>query len=79
MGVRLEACRLTQRKPHAPSRDRGQWVVLPDWEATAVEELNLPLASRGLALVEIDRIYRPDNTRSFTVYRIAPLRAEVTP
>ena len=41
--------------------------------------LHLPLASRGLALVEVRRIYRPDNTRSFTLYRIAPLRAEVTP
>ena len=59
--------------------ERAQWVVLPDWETSAVEDLHLPLASRGLALVEIERIYRPDNTRSFTVYRIAPLRAEVTP
>jgi len=59
--------------------EREQWVVLPDWERSAVEDLNLPLASRGLALVEVQRIYRPDNTRSFTLYRIAPLRAEVTP
>jgi len=59
--------------------ERGQWVVLPDWETSAAEELQLPLASRGLALVEVRRIYRPDNTRSFTLYRIAPLRAEVTP
>ena len=58
---------------------RGQWVVLPDWEHLAVEDLHLPLASRGLALVEVRRIYRPDHTRSFTLYRIAPLRAEVTP
>ena len=58
---------------------RAQWVVLPDWEKSAAEELHLPLASRGLALVEIDRIYRRDNTRSFTVYWIAPLRAGVTP
>ena len=59
--------------------ERGQWVVLPDWERSAVEDLHLPLASRGLALVEVRRIYRPDNTRSFTLYRIAPLRAEVAP
>jgi hypothetical protein len=58
---------------------RPQWVVLPDWETSAAEELHLPLASRGLTLVEIRRIYRPDNTRSFTVYRIVPLRAEVAP
>jgi 4-amino-4-deoxy-L-arabinose transferase-like glycosyltransferase len=58
---------------------RTQWVVLPDWETSAAEELQLPLASRGLALVEVRRIYRPDNTRSFTLYRIIPLRAEVTP
>jgi hypothetical protein len=57
--------------------ERGQWVVLPDWERSAVEDLHLPLASRGLALVEVRRIYRPDHTRSFTLYRIAPLRAEV--
>ena len=59
--------------------ERGQWVVLPDWERSAAEELHLPLASRGLALDEVRRIYRPDHTRSFTVYRIAPLRAEVMP
>ena len=59
--------------------ERAQWVVLPDWERSAVEDLHLPLASRGLTLVEIRRIYRPDNTRSFTLYRIAPLRGEVTP
>ena len=59
--------------------ERAQWVVLPDWERSAVEDLHLPLASRGLALVEVRRIYRPDHTRSFTLYRIAPLRAEVTP
>jgi hypothetical protein len=58
---------------------RGQWVVLPDWERSAAEDLHLPMASRGLALLEVRRIYRPDNTRSFTLYRIAPLRAEVTP
>ena len=59
--------------------ERAQWVVLPDWERSAVEDLHLPLASRGLALVEVRRIYRPDNTRSFTLYRIAPIRAEATP
>ena len=58
---------------------RGQWVVLPNWEKSAAEELHLPLASRGLALIEIRRILRPDHSRSFTLYRIAPLRAEVTP
>jgi hypothetical protein len=59
--------------------ERTQWVVLPDWETAAAEELQLPLASRGLALVEVQRIHRSDNTPSFTLYRIAPLRAEVTP
>ena len=78
MGLRLEAGR--RRGGHSPDRaGRAQWVVLPDWETSAAEELHLPLASRGLALVEVQRIYRPDNTRSFTLYRIAPLRAEVTP
>jgi hypothetical protein len=69
-----DAARTARTQP-----DRPQWVVLPDWEMSASEELHLPLASRGLALVEVRRIYRPDNTRAFTVYRIASLRAEVTP
>ena len=57
---------------------RPQWVVLPGWESTAIEELSLPLASRGLTLVEIERIFRPDGSRAFAMYRIAPLGAEVT-
>ncbi len=59
--------------------DRAQWVVLPDWERSAAEELHLPLASRGLVLIESERIYRPDGSRSFTMYRIVPLRSEATP
>jgi len=59
--------------------DRPQWVVLPDWERSAAEELYLPLASKGLALVETRRIFRPDNSRSFTMYRLVPLRAEDAP
>jgi hypothetical protein len=58
---------------------RTQWVVLPDWEKSAAEELHLPLASRGLALAEVQRIYRSDLTRSFTMYRIVPLGAEAAP
>ena len=58
---------------------RAQWVVLPDWENSAAEDLHLPLASKGLALVESERIYRPDGSRSFTMYRIAPLRSGATP
>ena len=54
---------------------RGQWVVLPNWEKSAAEELHLPLASRGLALIQIRRILRPDHSRSFTLYRIAPSSA----
>ncbi len=69
-----DAARTARTEPGRP-----QWVVLPGWESSAAEELQLPLASKGLALVEIKRIYRPDNTRSFTMYRIAPFRAEVTP
>jgi len=69
-----DAARTARTEPGRP-----QWVVLPAWERSAVEELRLPLASSGLALDEIKRIYRPDNSRSFTLYRIAPLRAEVTP
>ena len=56
---------------------RPQWVVLPGWESSAAEELHLPLASRGLTLVEVRRIYRPDNSRAFTLYRIEPLSAGV--
>ena len=58
---------------------RAQWVVLPDWESSAAEDLHLPLASRGLVLVASERIYRADGSRSFTMYRIAPLRSEATP
>lgn len=58
--------------------DRPQWLVLPAWEASAAEEVHLPLASRGLTLVEVKRIHRPDGARAFTMYRIIPLAAEVT-
>ncbi len=69
-----DAARTARTEPNRP-----QWVVFPGWESSAAEELHLPLASRGLALVEIKRIYRPDNARAFTLYRIAPLNAEVGP
>jgi hypothetical protein len=55
---------------------RPQWVVLPGWESSAAEELYLPLASKGLTLVEIKRIFRPDGSLAFTMYRLVPLRAE---
>ena len=51
---------------------RAQWIVLPDWEAGAAGEIRQALASRGLALLEMARVYRPDGSRSFTMYRITP-------
>jgi hypothetical protein len=50
--------------------DRSQWLVLPGWRDEAAAEVRLALASRRLALAEAERIYRPDHSRAFTVYRI---------
>ena len=51
---------------------RRQWVILAAWEAPQADEIRLALTSKGLALVETDRIRRPDGTQSFTLYRIMP-------
>jgi hypothetical protein len=51
---------------------RPQWLVLPGWQDTAVAEVRLALMSRKLALSEVERSYRPDGSRAFTVYRIVP-------
>jgi len=51
---------------------RPQWLALPGWEEEAADEIRTALASRGLALAERARIYRPDGSRSFTVYQIVP-------
>jgi 4-amino-4-deoxy-L-arabinose transferase-like glycosyltransferase len=51
---------------------RSQWVVLPGWHDAVAGEVRLALASRSLALAEVQRIYRADGSRAFTVYRIVP-------
>ena len=56
--------------------ERGQWLVLPDWRDEAAAEVRLALASRRLALAEAERIYRPDRSRAFTVYRIVAAERE---
>jgi 4-amino-4-deoxy-L-arabinose transferase-like glycosyltransferase len=56
---------------------RPQWLVLPGWEDEAANGLRLALVSRGLALAECQRIYRPDGSRSFTMYQIVPARGVV--
>ena len=55
---------------HRDAPDRAQWLVLPSWRDEAVAEVRLALASRRLALAEAERIYRPDRSRAFTIYRI---------
>lgn len=59
--------------------DRPQWVALPAWEAEAAVGLRPALADHELALMEVERIYRPDGSRSFTLYRIVPQAAASAP
>ena len=49
---------------------RRQWVILAAWEAPQADAIRLALTSKGLALVETNRIRRSDGTQSFTLYRI---------
>ncbi len=58
---------------------RLQWVALPGWEAEAARELRSALASHELALMEMERIHRPDGSLSFTLYRIVPRLAALVP
>ena len=62
-----DAARTAQTQPERP-----QWVPMPAWEDEAVGGLRMALASRHLVLVERQRIYRPDGSRSFTLYQIVP-------
>ncbi|MCX6032941.1 MAG: glycosyltransferase family 39 protein [Chloroflexi bacterium] len=56
--------------------DREQWLAVPDWESDTIGEIETALAERELALTEIERIYWPDGSRSFVLYRI--LQSEAT-
>lgn len=58
---------------------RQQWLALPQWELGALAELRPALAARRLAFAEAERIYRPDGSRSFTLYRIVGAAQEVAP
>ncbi len=62
-----DAFRTAQQTPA-----RRQIVILAAWETPQVDVIRLALTSKGLALVETDRIRRPDGTPSFTLYRIMP-------
>ena len=64
---------MTRRLSSVKAPDRGQWLVLPGWRDEAAVEVRLALSSRRLALAEAERIYRPDRSRAFTVYRIVPV------
>jgi hypothetical protein len=57
-------------------KERGQWLILPDWRDAAAAEVRLALASRNLALVESARVHRPDGSRAFTLYRIVSAERE---
>jgi hypothetical protein len=57
--------------------DREQWLLLPEWEMGWLDDFRLALAARGLMLAESASIYRPDGSRSFVLYRIAPLRGSM--
>ena len=53
---------------------RPQWLVLPAFEQEWADAARLPLAARGLALAEAERIQRTDGSVSFVLYRIAPVQ-----
>ncbi len=53
---------------------RPQWLVLPAFEQEWADAARLPLAARGLALAEAERIHRSDGSVSFVLYRIAPVQ-----
>jgi hypothetical protein len=55
----------------AATHSREQWLLLPEWELNWLDDLRLALAGHGLALAETERVYRPDGSRSFVLYRIA--------
>ena len=50
--------------------DREQWLAVAEWERDTIGEIETALAERGLKLAESERIFRPDGSRSFTLYRI---------
>jgi 4-amino-4-deoxy-L-arabinose transferase-like glycosyltransferase len=52
------------------SPQREQWLVLTGWEDPIGEGIPAVLAGWGLSLREEQAIYRKDQTRAFTVYRI---------
>ena len=51
---------------------RSQLLALPGWEDEEANKIRLALAGRRLGLQERLRTYRPDGTRSFTLYQILP-------
>ncbi len=59
-------------RTHLETPGRTQWLVLPGWRDVVAGDVRLALASRGLRLAEVMRIYRGDGSRAFTVYQIVP-------
>ncbi len=53
---------------------RPQWLVLPAFEQEWADAARLPLAARGLALAEAERIHRSDGSVSFVLYRVMPVQ-----
>ncbi len=53
---------------------RPQWLVLPAFEQEWADAARLPLAARGLALTEAERIHRSDGSVSFVLYRVGPVQ-----
>lgn len=53
---------------------RPQWLVLPAFEQEWADAARLPLAARGLALAEAERIHRSDGSVSFVLYRVTAVQ-----
>jgi hypothetical protein len=53
---------------------RPQWLALPAFEQEWADAARLPLAARGLALSEAERIHRSDGSVSFVLYRVTPVQ-----
>jgi 4-amino-4-deoxy-L-arabinose transferase-like glycosyltransferase len=63
----------------ATEPQRDQWLVMPEWEASAEPEMDRSLAVRRLRLTEARRIFRPDGSMAFIMYRIEPLAGSTRP
>lgn len=69
-----EAARTAETEPA-----RAQWLVLPDWEIDTLVTLRPALAAKKLALADGTQVLRPDGSRSFALYHIAPMASGGAP